>query len=414
MLEGIIASNLTRHLESQHLLNARQFIRSSADLNLLLASEWSDALDQGRPTPVLALDIAGAFDRVWHAALIERLHDYLQERHMRVVHNGQQSSPYKIGAGVPQGSVVGPLLWNIYINDLLNLIPSARAYADDITVSISLVPGEEAYTTSRLNSILRSLEAWGQRWQVTLAPHKTQLLLVSRTDSHIHLIFNGTTLTQQQEINILGVTYDSKLTFRSHISQLARTAAGKLASLRRISWLLDCKGRQLLYKAQIRSTLEYACLAWGGAAPSHLSTLDKIQRRAARIIWEDEREPRTPLDSLQHRRDVAGLTTLYKVQQCPASPLTQLHQPLRRVEVNTRSVAASSGALEMPRSNTWHHQRQFVQVYTRWWNMFSASYMCPDDLSVAVCGVQKFKVSVNQWLKGERDTDTAGEHVIVI
>ena len=131
-----------------------------------------------------------------------------------------------------------------------------------------------------------------------------------------------------------GALTKSKLTFRSYISQLARTAAGKLASLRKISWLLDCKGRQLLYKAQIRYSLEYACLAWGEAAPSHFSPFDMIQRRAVRIIWEYEWEPRMPLDNLQHRRDVAGLTTLYKVQQCSASPLTQLREPMHRVEVN--------------------------------------------------------------------------------
>ena len=135
------------------------------------------------------------------------------------------------------------MLWNVYINYLLNLIPSTRTYADAITVSISFVPGEKAHITSHLNSILYSLEAWGQRWQITFVPHKTQLLLMSRTDSCIHLDFNGTTLTPQQEIKILGVTYDNKLTFRSHISQLARTAAEKLAILRRIAWLLDCKGR---------------------------------------------------------------------------------------------------------------------------------------------------------------------------
>ena len=133
-----------------------------------------------------------------------------------------------------------------------------------------------------------------------------------------------------------------------------------------------------------------------------------------RIIWEDEREPQTPLDSMQHRRDVVGLTTLYKVQQCLGSPLTQLRQPLHRVEVNTRSVAASSGALEVLRSSTWYHQRQFVQAYTRWWNIFSALSTCPNDLSVGVCGIQKFKVSVNQWLKGEHDRDTNGKPVIVL
>ena len=136
------------------------------DLNLLLVSEWSDALDQGRPTAVLALDIAGAFDRVWHAALLERLRSLsvdgamlellrgcMLERHVQVVHNGQQSAPQRIAAGVPQGRVLGPLLWNIYINDLLNLVPTAKAYADDITVSLAFSSGDVA-ATSRLNTTL--------------------------------------------------------------------------------------------------------------------------------------------------------------------------------------------------------------------------------------------------------------------
>ena len=237
VMESIIARRLTTHLESQHLISDRQFGfrkgRSAADLSLLLTSEWSDDLDQGKPTAVIALDIAGAFDRVWHAALVERLRavgvsgelltllrDYLHEREMRVVHNGRQSSPQKIEAGVPQGSVLGPLLWNIYINDLLNLVPCARAYADDITLSLSFAPGKERNATTRLNAFLRRLEDWGHRWQVSFAPQKTQLLVVSRTTSDIRLAFNKTTLTPQSELQILGVTYDNKLTFQAHITQL--------------------------------------------------------------------------------------------------------------------------------------------------------------------------------------------------
>ena len=115
VLESIIVMCLTSHLKSQQLLSTRQFsfrkARLAADLTLLL---WSNTLDQGMPTAVLALDIAGAFDRVWHAGLVERLHtvgvggalldlvrNYLQKLEVRVVHKGQQSSPQKISTGVP-------------------------------------------------------------------------------------------------------------------------------------------------------------------------------------------------------------------------------------------------------------------------------------------------------------------------
>lgn len=87
--------------------------------------------------------------------LLKLLRDYLHERKMRVVHNGQQFSPTKIGARVPQGSVLGPLLWNVYVNDMLNLVPSVRAYANDVTLSLSS-PGEEQEVTARLSTTLRT------------------------------------------------------------------------------------------------------------------------------------------------------------------------------------------------------------------------------------------------------------------
>ncbi|KAK4324575.1 hypothetical protein Pmani_004786 [Petrolisthes manimaculis] len=423
VLEGIITQRLTTHLEEQYLLSERQFGfrkgRSAADLNLLLVNEWSDALDQGRPTAVLALDIVGAFDRVWHPALVERLYaaglsggalkllrHYLLERHLKVVHNGLQSPPCNIEAGVPQGSVLGPLLWNIYVNDLLNLVPSAKAYADDVTVSVSFAPGDETSTISHLNTILHCLEIWGRRWQVSFAPHKTHLIVVSRTRHDIRLFFDGAFLAPSKELKILGVTYDDKLTFKPHIMQLARTAAGQLASLRRISWLLDNRRRELLYKAQIRSTLEYSCLAWGGAAPSHIAVLDKVQRRAERIIWDGQQRQPGALQCLQHRRDVAGLTTFFKAQVRRTPHLNQLRQAERRTEVFTRTVAAEPGALALHRSHSTHHQRQFTQVYTRLWNCLLASDSCPNHLTNNTVGLQRFKVLVHRWLSSVRDSDT--------
>ncbi|MPC93186.1 hypothetical protein E2C01_088308 [Portunus trituberculatus] len=123
-----------------------------------------------------------------------------------------------------------------------------------------------------------------------------------------------------------------------HIERLAREASGKLTSLRRISWLLDSEGLELLYKAQVRSSLEYACLAWGGAARTHLALLDKVQERAARLIKGNNTNQEPRLHTFQHWRDVVGITVMYKMHVCHVSHLEALQQPPQLVQVHTRAV----------------------------------------------------------------------------
>ncbi|XP_045105433.1 uncharacterized protein LOC123500953 [Portunus trituberculatus] len=200
---------------------------------------------------------------------------------------------------------------------------------------------------------MRQITAWGSAWQVRFAPQKTKLLVASRSRPALQLDFSGETLTPQDEVEVLGVTYDRELTFRTHIERLAREASG------RISWLLDSEGLELLYKTQVRSSLEYACLAWGGAARTHLALLDKVQERAARLIKGNNTGQEPCLHTLQHRRDVAGITVMYKVHVCHVSHLEALRQPSRLAEVHTRAVTLAPKELLQPRCRTWHHQRQF-------------------------------------------------------
>ena len=411
VLETIVASRVTQHLERHHLLSNRQFGfrqgRSAADLHLLLTTKWSEALDHGKATAVVALDIEAAFDSVWHAALLTKLRavgvdgallqlleNYLRDRHLKVIINGRESKPQPIRAGVPQGSCLGPLLWNVYINDLLHLVPAAKAFADDITLSHSYGLEEKAAATRDFNATLSRIAAWGRKWQVKFAAHKTQLLSITRMSEALRLTFNGETLTPREEVEVLGVTYDRKLTFSTHLQQLAREASGKLASLRRISYLLDAKGLELLYKAQVRSSLEYASLAWGGAASKHLALLDKVQDRAARLIRDRELGFHPTLHTLQHRRNVGGLTVMFKVQQKRVAHMQELQQPARHAEIATRAVTRAPGELLQPRCRTWHHQRQFLNTYIGWWNAFVA-----DQGSVeSCCSTQQFKCAVNEWL----------------
>ncbi|XP_045106831.1 uncharacterized protein LOC123501859 [Portunus trituberculatus] len=189
-------------------------------------------------------------------------------------------------------------------------------------------------------------------------------------------------------MDVLGVTYDSALTFRHHIERLAREASGKLASLRRMSWLLDDKGLEILYKAQVRSSLEYSCLAWGGAASRHLSLLDRVQARAVRLIKDSGARNEPKLHSLQHRRDVAGLAVMYKIQQQRIPHLQALRQPLRRAQVTTRAVTLMPGELFQ-----WHHQRQYVHHYGKLWNTLIAA-----QIDFSEMNLQQFKKCVNIWL----------------
>ena len=154
---------ICQHLSENHFLSDKQFAFrpscSTSDLLLIFSNDWQDALD----IFVVALDIAGAFDRVWHKKLCTKgiqcdllvlLQDYLQGRTLQVVINGQSSRPFPIQALVPQGSVLGPILWNISIDGFL--LDSQRAVRE-------------------LNRQLRLVEEWGRVWQVNFALEKSCL-----------------------------------------------------------------------------------------------------------------------------------------------------------------------------------------------------------------------------------------------
>ena len=143
--------------------------------------------------------------------------------------------------------------------------------------------------------------------------------------------------------------------------------------------------------------MEFAPLTWGGAAPTHLELLNKLQRRAERLIYGETENSNLP--SLQHRRDVAGMTVLYKIQVLDVEHLRPLRQPSRPAPRATRAAAADTTrrALHEQSCNTLHHQMQFVSKYTKLWNAFVTA--TPDEaFRSCMKNAQTFKVAIHKWL----------------
>lgn len=372
VMEAIVNRQIMNHLESHQLLTPHQFgFRrglGTADALQALHNAWVRTVGNGGAARILAVDIAGAFDRVSHVGLLHKaqhlgingtlhswLSSYLDGRSLRCVVGGQTSSQYPISAGVPQGSILGPTLFLIYVNDAADVLvgdSKLEAYADDTTL-YSLVSCDEGPrdATQSLQLSINQLHAWGCKWKVSFEPTKSQVMTATLRTTDLDLpqiSFGGIHVPEATNISLLGVQFDSKLSFGSHLRAVATRARRRLGFLRRAAHFLTPAGRTTVYKAFVRPLMEYAPLVWMGAPPSHIQRLDRVQRRALQIIG-----PGAILPSLAVRRSVAALSCIYKLHYIAGPP------QLRSVLPPPRDHPANPKTRSQRRSATGHaHQLQ--------------------------------------------------------
>ena len=338
VMESIVNTQVVSFLEKNNIISQYQFgFRSklgTADLLTALHTEWLQSLANGGAVQVLAIDIAGAFDRVSHVGILAKaeaygiqgllltwLTHYLSDRQIRAVVSGSTSASFPVKAGVPQGSILGPTLFLLYVNDAEKCLPtnaSLAVYADDTTLYATIPSYSDIdQASSLLQKSLDSLDRWGRAWRVQFEPTKSQGMLL---DHHRpswpppSLLFGGQPVSNTQKLKLLGVTFDAKLLYKEHIRNIARRANQRLNFLRRTVPILGPADRLTVYKGFVRPILEYACLVWMGAAPTHLSRLDAVQKRALKLVG-----PQVITDSLCYRRTVSALCYLFKLQ-CIAGP----------------------------------------------------------------------------------------------
>ena len=205
---------------------------------LLITHQIYQSFDEGFDVRSVFLDISKTFDKVWHYGLnfklngmsgnlLNLLSSFLRNRKQRVVLNGQTSSWADVNAGVPQGSILDPLLFSIYINDLADALSSnAKLFADD--TSLFFVIHNVNTTENELNNGLVKISRWAYRWKMSLNPDpskQAQELIFSRKtkkEYHPPLAFNNDNVSETNSQKRLGVVLDNHLSFEDHLKMILK------------------------------------------------------------------------------------------------------------------------------------------------------------------------------------------------
>ena len=249
---------------------------------------------------LLLLDYSKAFDLLEHKILLKKLEhygirgialswfdSYLHDRHQFVTVNGVDSSPKTINYGIPQGSILGPLLFVIYINDLPGISDLAKfiLYADDANIIVTGHNEEEIQ--SKLSLIVTLLVNWVSSNGLSLNLKKTHYMVFSnrRVDySKISLNISGTNIERVTEARFLGVIIDEKLTWCKHITAVRLKMSRYIGIMFKLKRHLPLKVRLQLYHSFIEAHVNYCSLAWGFAAKCHIETLFRKQKQGMRMV----------------------------------------------------------------------------------------------------------------------------------
>ena len=310
--------------------------RRSCETQLtMLVEDLMQSTTKGKQTDLVLLDFSKAFDMVSHEKLLYKLHGYgvrgrtlnwvrafLAGRTQTVVLEGESSETVPVTSGVPQGSVLGPILFLIYINDLPDSITSqVRLFPDDTAVYMTL---NDRQTDSRtLQNDLDRLQDWSQRWDMSFNPSKCQVIHVTKAKTTIDTDFtlHGQKLQTVSNARYLGVDISAGLSWNTHVDRVSTAANRTLGFIKRNIKTPSPKIREQAYKSLVRPQLEYPSSVWDPHSRTTIDRLEMTQRRAARWTVSDYSRHSSVTQmmqqlgwrSLEHRRADARLCLFYKI-----------------------------------------------------------------------------------------------------
>ena len=312
-------------------------------------------LDKKETSLLLLLDFSKAFDMVDHKLLLRKLYwygirgtahhwfeSYLAHRKQYVGVNNHTSTIGELDHGVPQGSILGPLLFIIFINDMPNIFPGAHfiMYADDANIIISgKTIGE---IEEKIKLLIPKLSNWVQGNMLKLNTTKTKYMLISNLINHdFNIIIGNKKIARVTQEKFLGVIVDDKLTFNAHRQALAKKIANNCGVLFRARHVLNMQSLKLLYYSFIQSHMVYCSGVWGLGSKTSLNSIFLSQKRAVRIMSFTKLYKKDKLSGVYTYGHTKKIFKEYNLLSVHNLVLTQALNLLQKIKLGRAPVSIS-------------------------------------------------------------------------
>ena len=330
-----------KHLLDNNLLSDCQYGfrpgRSCSIQLLEVLDQWSELLDSSNPVDTIYLDFSKAFDTVPHERLLSKLFNlgvqgktlewikcFLSNRTQCVRINNIKSSPADVVSGVPQGSVLGPVLFLSFINDLPETVSGLiKIFADDSKIYSSV---ESDQQHQNLQDDLDRLCDWSRKWKLSFNASKCKVLHLGNNNNCLRytMLDNHDNYVQISPVDHekdLGVTFEDNLKFERHITDCVNKAQRVLSLIRRSFDYMEKDMFIILYKSIVRPLLEYSTMVWSPYLKKDIRKIENIQRRATKLVPEirsfsyEDRLKALGLPTLEYRRDRYDMIQVFKALQ---------------------------------------------------------------------------------------------------
>ena len=386
-----------------------------------MIDKWLGALNEGKYVGCVMLDFRKAFDIInipilckklqlykCHKSTLKWFESYLTNRKQIIIVNGENSNNLNTISGVPQGSILGPLLFLIFINDLpmclKNTVTNTDMYADDTTI-FDIGTSKDSIQQN-LQVALNILQTWCENNGMVLNPSKTKVLLITTSQKRSRLLnskslslkYDNITLDITSGDKILGVYINQNLKWDTHVSYLRKKISTNVWLLSRIKSNIPLNYRIIYYKAYIQPHLDYCNIIWGSTKRYNLNRLILLQKRACRIILGhqyttfEEAMLQINAFTINQRIFLQKAKFMYRVLNSRTPPyikdLFQCHTQSRR---NLRSTNSLNCII--PKPNLELFKESISYAGTILWNSI------PNEIRISNT-IQQFTTKCENWMRG--------------